>query len=448
MPIRLMYPANGRWSPYTATGEVVLPSRLAAPTSFLQGLAPGMVGARHPQTVAASSVTQMNSRFRFKALTPMSGLRIALGNYYGNEEPLPTYVATYTATVEKYGSFTSGGNLVTSGSDPNETFFRVTFGGKTSTTISPRNKVLSDPVTLSVPINGYVYIRLYCTIPAGAEVGMVTGKDFIATFSEFADTSASDKTGGGQIGGSGSGTAPAPIVVVGVPGGSENRRIAVVGDSIAYGNYDTNFVSYTETALTSAGIPHYNVARATGTASQFSNADKGINRRDLIVDATSVICEYGTNDISAGAANAGSYLTKQQDYLTLWQQLATYGLSSGTRPVWQTTVIPRMTSNAGGATPNPGSSGAFSRVQFNDWLRAGAPVDGSNLPVLPGSGTPWPYLTGIFETADTIEADVSGTLTRNGTYWKNWTTTSADGLHPNSAGHTTISAAIVTSSLT
>lgn len=450
MPTRLMRPANGRWRGYTDVGEVIVPSRVGAASSFLGGWSPALgFGAKHPAAVAPTA-TKMNSRYRFQALQGVTSLRVALGNYAGHEETFPDFSATFTATVEKYGAFTSGGNLSTSGTDPNETFYRLTFGGSASVTVSPREKVLSDALALTVPQGGYIYVRVYCTIPATTEIGIPVGKAAVASFFEFAETGGStvDKTGGGQLTASGSAPGPTPLAVVATlgVGVTETRRVAIVGDSISFGTADANGISYVEQALTAANIPHYHVGRSTSTAALFLDADKGKNRRELIGDSTSAICEYGANDIGGNAVAGSTYTSTQQQYMSLWQQLATTGLASGTRPVWQTTVLPRMTSASSGATPTTGSS---QRTAFNDWLRAGAPADGVGVPTLPGgTGTPSAYLTGIFDTADTVEADVAGVLTRNGTYFKDWTTTTVDGLHPSTTGHALIRPGIVTASLT
>lgn len=452
MPAQTMYPVNGRWFPKTSAGEMIVPPRQGLGFSFLGGATPGLVGGRHTHSTAAGTVTKINSRLRFQAVIAMADARVALSCYFNDEEEFPDYTVVYTGSIEKYGAFISGGNLASSGSDPNETFHPLTWGGNSSVSCSPRDKVLSDPVTIAVPAGGFLYVRLYATIPAAAEIGMSLGRDFFFTRGEAAEITGAtvDKTGGGQVLGPGTGQAPSPLVLVGTPavGVTELRRVAIVGDSIGYGTGDAFITSYVDQALIAAGIPHYNVCRFGSGAALFLDPAKGMNRRELIADSTSVICEYGTNDISLGGGTGASYLAKQQLYLQLWQQLATTGLLSGTRPVWQTTVIPRMTSGAPSATPASGSSGVTGRTSWNDWLRAGAPVDGGGIPTLPGFGSPYPYLTGVFDAADTIEADASGVLTRNGTWWKDWQTTSASGLHPSSTGHAIISSSIITSSLT
>jgi lysophospholipase L1-like esterase len=379
------------------------------------------------------------------------GIRVAMGNYVGDEEGYPDFSFTVSATVEKYGAFTNGGNLVTSGSDPNETFFRVTWGGKTSTTVSPRDKVLSDPVDIAVPQGGYLYVRTYCTIPVGGyEHGLAVSTASTTAFGEAAEggTGAlADKTGGGQIATTRLTGPVCPVAVVGTPdpGVTEHRRVAIIGDSIAYGLVDTQNISYCERALTNAGIPHYHTARSTSAAGRMLDAQKGLNRREIAQDATSMLCEYGANDIRGGASGAAAYLVVQQTYMALWQQLATTGLVSGTRPVWQTTVLPTMTSAAPSATPIGGSTGGTtSRAVFNDWVRAGGVTDGSGVPVVPGTpgAIPWPYLTGTIDTADAVEADASGVLARNGGWYKDWTVNTGEGLHPTDAGHLVIAAAI------
>lgn len=445
MPTRLMYPANGRWSGYTEPGELVLPPRVGVTSSFLLGLTP-VPGGRHPTQIAGATITKMNARSRFQTMIALTDVRIALGNYYAFEDFPPASSVTFTATIEKYGAFTSGGNLSTSGSDPNETFYRVTWGGATSTAVSPRDKVLSDPTALAIPAGGYIYVRVYCTIPNGAgEVGFPLTKLLYTGLSEGVELAGStvDKTAGGQLAAGGGFAGPAPMAVVGTPasGVTETRRVAVVGDSIAFGSHDTFNIGFIDQALTSAGIPHYNVAVGGGTAAPILDATYGLNRREMIADSTSVVSDMGINDISS--PTAPQLLAKQQTYLQYWQMLATTGRATGTRPVWQTTITPHMTSVAAGATPTAGA-----RIQWNDWLRAGAPVDVGGVPTTPGSGTAFQYLTGVFDAADAVEADVAGTLTRNGTYFKNWTTTTTDGLHPSGTGHVILAGSINTAVLT
>jgi lysophospholipase L1-like esterase len=83
------------------------------------------------------------------------------------------------------------------------------------------------------------------------------------------------------------------------------------------------------------------------------------------------------------------------------------------------------------------------RVQINDWIRARCPENGSGVPQL--AGTPGavasPFLSGWFETADTVES------ARNSGKWKATGSASgytADGVHPSQTGHAAMAAAIDT----
>jgi lysophospholipase L1-like esterase len=159
---------------------------------------------------------------------------------------------------------------------------------------------------------------------------------------------------------------------------------------------------------------------------------------DTLAGCSHVLCAYGTNDVAAGAALG----TIQANAIAAWQLFDDARLQ-----VFQTTITPTTTSTDSWATTaNQTISGSNAvRVSFNDWLRDGAPISSAFVAVATGSGgsalragDPLHPLAGYFETADSVESG------RNSGKWA--ASKTADGIHPNAAGHLLMAAAILTAS--
>jgi len=135
----------------------------------------------------------------------------------------------------------------------------------------------------------------------------------------------------------------------------------------------------------------------------------GRSRLKSIAYADWLFDELGTNDITLGR----TWQQLANDKLALAAICARLGVKYVT-----TTILPRGTSltSAGvtiaGQTPQPYDA---QRTQFNTWVRAGCPVDGSGAADM--AGNPSPLIHSFVDLAATVEVNASNVLTLNGGYW-------------------------------
>lgn len=155
----------------------------------------------------------------------------------------------------------------------------------------------------------------------------------------------------------------------------------------------------------------------------------GRSRLKLLEYADHVVDEHGTNDL---------WLTRT------WQELAADKLTLAARAVacgakfYTTTLVPRVVTTDGCVTiagQTPHATNEAKRQDFNSWVRAGSPVDGSGVPDM--AGAPSPLVSGFIDHAATVEVNSSNVLTVNGSYWKVPTSPIASGLVLNGTPSTT-----------
>jgi len=240
-----------------------------------------------------------------------------------------------------------------------------------------------------------------------------------------------------------------PVAIIGdtyngeIPGWS-----AILLDSIARGSGETSapFEGFIERGLggwLAASVPYVNIAIPGLTSGQFADATnrgaQSSGRRRLALSAPYIFNQGGTNDLASAT----------------WQAIAGYNLSIASdaaarkSKVVQSTILPKTTSSDSWATATNQTVTAqeTKRIDYNTWLRGGAPiVDGVAVVV----GTSGALLAGsdghpfwrIIDPCALIEVNASNVLTQNGGRWltngsANYPTT--DGTHPTAAFHTILS---------
>lgn len=213
-----------------------------------------------------------------------------------------------------------------------------------------------------------------------------------------------------------------PVAILGNQVPEDSKATLIVGDSIAYGSGDYLVMSVADQAgfgfirrALGTSFPNANLAVGgeqfahwgTG-ASGYSSIGSGGQARlrgMLLQNARFVIVELGTNDIRNGATLAQT----QASAIAMWNRVKLNGAKA-----FQTTLIPRTTSTDGWMTTanqTTVTTNSFNsiRINFNNWLRDGAPISGG-VAVATGTtsavriGSRNHPLTGYFEVADTVES--------------------------------------------
>jgi lysophospholipase L1-like esterase len=308
----------------------------------------------------------------------------------------------------------------------------VTFGGQATVSIAPGGMIISDPVSIDVLKGATIYSvtrvisgNFYPTkrsVIAGGSGGFASGVDAtIPWYAGQTHNTVADSTG--EFYG--------PSAILGIPD-TTAKAFLIAGDSIANGYGDglpsgqhdftgnnaaqpwRNGGGYLVRALSGlAGV--LNIAVSADLGRKFSGEQPNAStarRQSLTRFCTDVIVEYGRNDVSGG-----STLAAIQGYLiTIWRRLARRGLT-----VHQTTITPKPSASSDSfmtvAGQTPGTDEAV-RVALNDWLRDGAPLDGSTFaPLAVGAtalrkGQPGHPLTTVIDAADAAESS------RNSGKWK------------------------------
>ena len=321
------------------------------------------------------------------------------------------------ADTDPSGPITFSASLrVVSSSNPDtvtNTIFRLTFNGRTSTTLDPGGRIVSDPLGLSLVPGDVVAIRTYLSAGTAYALRITSGAASRPNNGGFTATSDLTAPGSAAIGYS-TGFYYGPAAILGCPDGSRTAKsVVLLGDSIAAGIGDSGCL-YTNPGLGSGGF----VLRAlSGEAGLLNNAMPGesadgflgtvgsFRRYGNVGYANSAIIEYGTNDLNSGTATATEL---QASLLTLATNIRRMGISK----VFLTTLVPRATSTDAFATSTNQTpiSTESERVAHNNWVRGGCPIDATTLaPVATGtsgaltageSGHP---VNGFFDTAAKVE---------------------------------------------
>lgn len=401
--------SSGKFKPKPGGGIVT-------PKSLFHGVP--VISRAVPPVLGTASTADGTYRTAHRVIVDSMGFRLLYSNVYDGDNPMANDI-TVSAAVEN-------GGLIRP----------VTFnnGSSYSQTVLPGAIVLSDPVATIPLVKGdAVYVRTYVTTPGG------TGSHPKALVTRSAQgegfTASSNLTvaGSAAVTATNNTNAVAPIFV-GV--GKPSPVVGLIGDSITYGTGDTGN-TWTEYGWAVRGIndrwPYLNCARAGETGGNFTAVLRA--RLPLLSMCSHIVSMYGTNDFGTNPAMLAT--TVEATLVSVWQKSGRAGAK-----VYGTTLPPRSTGTwAALETQTTGAANA-ERILFNTWIRDGAPVDATFVPVATGSnaagtlraGQAGHPLAGWIETADLVESS------RNSGLWK--ISYTADGIHPNTTGHVAMSAAI------
>lgn len=388
------------------------PPLTPAGLDFLGGLSPVVPknlssGGEYSNTTAAEGQLGRTSRQWFKPVEPVGYARIL----YQNLSPVRGNVnnpLTITASVERTTSL---------GSTPAPTVARVTFNGATSVTLAPGQWGLSDPVLIDDPTRAGFYVRTYTGVSTVGHVWPSNGHTRGALYpGELAWWG--DRTGTAELTGGFAGTtlAHGPAAILTAP--TDRPIVSVMGDSITQGSNDGGAgEGYWSRYGTAQRVRVQRVATSGELARYILDTT---NHRDALWLQVSgsdwVVCALGANDVAQWQSAPGimGHLPK------VWARMA----AAARKGVYQVTISPNTTSTDSWATiQNQTVRGATesARVAVNEWLRAGAPIEGAGV-----AGDPGHPLAGVLDVAAAVEDSASGKWLPG---------MAADGLHPSPAGH-------------
>lgn len=234
---------------------------------------------------------QFNSRSWHFARDNISSFRIACPNWYavgGNADPKGIERGT-------------GGEITVFASVeyPSNKFTRVTWQGAASTQVADGETAFSDEIRISIPKDSKLFVRFFVSGAVGVPTAYGVIQDTPRGDSiNFAQSGLSDQTMGGIIPNNrgGYGFTPAAIVAQ-----SQLPSVAIVGDSLAYGNFDS-FDASGDLGIVARGIGsrfgYINLACGNDGAAQFVLSSS--RRLALAQYASTVIIQYGVNDLLRG----------------------------------------------------------------------------------------------------------------------------------------------------
>lgn len=415
------------------------------------GLPPGFTRAQVPVQASDGAQQQVQSRIRHTALVVANTVRLVYVNYN-----IDGGINGLSPLTVKAGLEDAYGGVVP-----------VTFNGSRTVTIDPGGQVISDPVSIDCPgpdgAFPFYWSRTLATVAsAGGRWGSKTwGSGNVAQSGDSYEygSSLTDKTlASGTLTTAGliSNMYGPTLILADSPG----RRACVFGrgDSIMAGDTDNGSGSiggvtgYFARAMAAARIPTITVGRSgeqaknsftyVGSQAQALTTGNGgypayVN--NFMAGCTHVYAEHGVNDINTGLGNKN---------LAQWQALALdYWRQCGNRnaKVIAPTLTPSTSSTDGWATTANQSINAAGnnsvRTAYNDWLRAGAPIDPTTKAAV-AIGTTGALLTGSFGhplfAYDEI-ADLAETARNSGIWRANYT---GDGVHPNATGSAALAAGV------
>ncbi len=378
------------------------------------------VGSRnrtpHATTTTEVGTARQNGGYAF----PVRTVRVVYANFGSTaQDAEPNGPVTFRAGFEPI----AGGPV-----------YPLTFGGRRTVTLDGYY-IVSDPISVTAQAGQTWAARTF----------LQSGTPYVPDGSRFdwgdGFTATNDLTGNGAAAVTGEDNVWrwGPLGVLGIPAlGTRSPVVALVGDSIGRGDADDRPALTGGFFVRALGdwapgkTPTRPWVNASVAAMGLGEWPQGHRyRMALIEDASHLICQLGVNSVKGGFTIADL----QGDAIRVWRDLVAHG-----GLVWQTALTPISSGTFDTVAGQTKHSNDASRVGFNDWLRAGSPVNSSLAPVAAGTagallaGQPGHPLSGFFETADAVES------TRNSGVWKaNFT---FDGTHPNASGHAAMAAAI------
>lgn len=326
--------------------------------------------------------------------------------------------------------------------------YQLTVNGRRDIVIEPLETVETDTLYIDVEDGGELPVMMYVTpneggyFPVGTPYFADDGVTYTASETDQTMNAAhiysrwTDATYG-----------PIAFGPIAVTGEAHDPAVAVgvTGDSIGQGSADaldftTAGMGWAHRALSGGELVMINLSQQSEPAAISMSSRGTYARWRWFGFVDHVICEYGVNDLNTNPALS----TVQANLVRVWRRARDRGAL-----VWQTTITPVTSSTNGWTTlENQAVAAAYvpggTRVQLNNWIRAGAPLI-NGVAAVPGSpnavttGHPLHPLHGYIEMADTVEsardsckwAVADGVLTD-------------DGVHPRAAGHARMAVAVPT----
>jgi hypothetical protein len=312
--------------------------------------------------------------------------QVAFANFYvlpGSGEKPMGGIASITTTIEY----------------PVGTFTRLTYGGQVTGTIPDGSYKFTDAnikLAAVIPAGARFRIRRWQSNPAGVTYTAFNVNVTTATGDATNLVSGQpDLTGGGTITDGGIGFIESYPVAIIAP--TTLPSVCFFGDSRAEGLADIrNDASGDGGELArfiGAGYPYISMAipsdLITGTLASVSNPTAMVNRLKLVNHCTTVIDEYGINDINAGVTAANVAAAR-----------ATAAALFPNQQVWGTTLAPETSSTDSWATMAKQTASAATPVinAFNALVRTGIAGEVNFIDIAdaidPGRTGMWP-LTGV-----------------------------------------------------
>lgn len=355
--------------------------------------------------------TGINSVTMHKAATTAADIRIVWANW--------TSAGSNGADADG----TNNVNVTVQIEYPTNTFWPVAFGGVSSVTtpkvIAPGATVVSDAVVALpvIPVGAVFAVHAYLTVASGGRwinthrPNSMPNSSWCVGEGYTTGTSETNMSGQALVSPITSGMMPGPVTILADAVEPTHKTVIGLGDSIMQGSISNRGVGqqYLSVRLADrAGI--FTIGRSGGTGAELTTL-RGKYRWPLLSTADVMVVGYGVNDLSASPTLA----TLQASLIAIWQKA--YGRAG---KVYQTTITPwtNSTDNFITTTGQTVRTSEGTRTAFNDWLRAGAPINAAGVAVVVGTagaivaGQSGHYLVGYLEIADSCET------ARNSGIWK------------------------------
>lgn len=252
----------------------------------------------------------------------------------------------------------------------------IFFNGARNGTVPVGGRLVSDAVPVQVNRGDVIAYRLITTV---ADTQTVVGNGYINTIYSAAEGYEHGATVTDKTLQSGNPVAVRPVptlslvphVVLGEPLTSEPIVGIAASDSIAAGYTDDTIMAsdggYLRRAL-SGKFGFIRTASPSDLATNYVDPQKSPRRRAIAAGCTSVISQYGINDIKAGSRNLA-----QLQAATLTN--ATHHKAQGAA-FFICTLLPNTSSTTAWTDTAGQTVGTYESVRaaYNAWLRAGAPI--------------------------------------------------------------------------
>jgi hypothetical protein len=357
---------------------------------------------------------------------------------------------------------------------PRGVFTPLRYRGLTQWTVQPNEFLVNDVLPIAIPPDTYFYIRINVNVaaPAGNSPGIPIGLWCVDDPLEVDKGSAADcgdnfrghysnlsraHLGANEV------STPGPVdawlgtkftlsfgpsAVIGTPTRRGLPTVAYVGDSICAGVGDLTALGYFRRASIAAGDLPYFLLGHNGEQGYVYATPTGRHMREVLVGyATSVVYEYGTNDLSGP-------MTFEEYRESLLVALASCG--SNGAAVWVTTITPRTTSidkwtTAYGQTPITTNPSGYNTVRLavNAYYRAPASA-GPGVSLAADLARLGIRFGGVIDVARAVETDRENTapssrLIEGADRWyvPHGEVPTGDGIHPSPFIHEFVLAPLV-----